>query len=236
LALAYARARNTVGSDFDRAARQQQVIMGIRDRILSKEMLTNLIERAPALYETLSGGVRTNLTLLQVIRLAWLASQIPQENIKQGIIGPDQVAFSTSFDGQDILQPLPEEIRLLLDEIFTTSGPVSPAATETDPQELIAAENAYISILNGTLNPGLASETINYLKSSGITLVESGNAEALYSQTTLIDYTGNPHTVQYLVDLLAISPENVYHRYDVSSSADIVVLLGEDWASSNAMP
>ena len=36
LALAYARARNTIGSDFDRAARQQQVIMGIRDRILSK--------------------------------------------------------------------------------------------------------------------------------------------------------------------------------------------------------
>src|SRR3990170_2481658 len=236
LALAYARARNTIGSDFDRAARQQQVIMGIRDRILSKEMLTTLIERAPALYETLSAGVRTNLTLLQVVRLAWLAPQIPQENIKQGIIGPDQVAFATSFDGQDILQPLPEEIRLLRDEIFTTSGPVSPASTETDPQELIAAENAYISILNGTLNPGLASETTAYLKSSGITQVESGNAEALYSQTTLIDYTGNPHTVQYLVDLLAISPDNVYHRYDVSSQADIVVLLGEDWASSNAMP
>src|SRR3990170_2127927 len=236
LALAYARARNTIGSDFDRAARQQQVIMGIRERILSKEMLTTLIERAPALYKTLSAGVRTNLTLLQVVRLAWLAPQIPQESIKQGIIGPDQVAFATSFDGQEILQPLPEEIRLLRDEIFTTSGPVSPAAMETDPQELIAAENAYISILNGTLNPGLASETTNYLKSSGITQVESGNAEALYSQTTLIDYTGNPHTVQYLVDLLAISPDNVYHRYDVSSQADIVVLLGEDWASSNAMP
>ena len=236
LALAYARARNTLGSDFDRAARQQQVIMGIRDRILSKEMLTTLIERAPALYETLSAGVRTNLTLLQVVRLAWLAPQIPQENIKQGIIGPEQIDFATSFDGQDILQPLPEEIRLLRDEIFTTSGPVSPAATETDPQELIAAENAYISILNGTLDPGLASETTDYLKSSGISQVEPGNAEALYSQTTLIDYTGNPHTVQYLVDLLAISPDNVYHRYDVSSQADIVVLLGEDWASSNAMP
>ena len=35
LALAYARARHTEGSDFDRALRQQQVIMGIRDQILS---------------------------------------------------------------------------------------------------------------------------------------------------------------------------------------------------------
>jgi len=34
-ALAYARNRDTVGNDFDRAQRQQQVIMAIRDRILS---------------------------------------------------------------------------------------------------------------------------------------------------------------------------------------------------------
>jgi anionic cell wall polymer biosynthesis LytR-Cps2A-Psr (LCP) family protein len=148
LALAYARARNTAGSDFDRAARQQQVIMGIRDRILSKEMLTSLIERAPALYATLSDGIRTNLTLLQVVRLAWLGSQIPQENIKQGIIGPDQITFGTSYDGQDILQPVSDAIRLLRDEVFTTSGPVSPATTETDPAGRVVAENAYISILN----------------------------------------------------------------------------------------
>lgn len=236
LALAYARARNTAGSDFDRAARQQQVIMGIRDRILSTEMLTSLIERAPALYKTLSDGIRTNLTLLQVIRLAWLGSQIPQENIKQGIIGPDQVTFATSFDGQDILQPVPDAIRLLRDEVFTTSGPVSPATTETDPQALIADENAYISILNGTSNPGLASETADYLKSSGFSQVESGNADEVYSKTTLIDYTGNPHTIQVLVDLLAISPDNIYHRYDESTEADVVVLLGEDWAQSNTLP
>ncbi len=236
LALAYARARNTAGSDFDRAARQQQVIMGIRDRLLGEEMLTNLIERSPALYKTLSSGIRTNLTLLQVIRLAWLAQQIPQENIKQGIIGPDQVTPTMSIDGQAILQPLPDEIRLLRDEIFTTSGPISPAATESDPQELITAEDAIISILNGTINPGLASETVDYLKSSGFNQVEAGNADELYSHTTLIDYTGNPHTIEYLAELLSISPDNIYHRYDVSTPADVVVLLGEDWATNNTLP
>ena len=45
-ALAYARARNTGGGDFDRAKRQQQVILGIRDRILSFDMLPLLITNA----------------------------------------------------------------------------------------------------------------------------------------------------------------------------------------------
>ena len=238
LALAYARARNTIGSDFDRAERQQQVILGIRDRVLSSDLLPILIKRSPAIYETLSSGIRTNLTLMQTIRLAWLAQQIPEENIKRGVIGPDQVNFAFSFDGQDILQPISEEIRLLVDEIFSASGPAAPVAeaTNADPQALMQAEGASVSILNGTLTPGLAAQTADFLRSDGVTVVSPGNAEQLYSQTSIIDYTGNPHTVQYLVDRLNISPDQIFHRYDEASQADVVLLLGEDWASSNSMP
>jgi hypothetical protein len=28
----------------------------------------------------------------------------------------------------------------------------------------------------------------------------------------------------------------IFHRYDESSQADVAILLGEDWASGNAMP
>jgi hypothetical protein len=38
-----------------------------------------------------------------------------------------------------------------------------------------------------------------------------------------------------IVELLSISPEYVFHRYDVSSQADIVVIAGEDWANDNPM-
>ena len=37
LALAYARARNTPNGDLDRALRQQQVVFGIRDRLLKPD-------------------------------------------------------------------------------------------------------------------------------------------------------------------------------------------------------
>ena len=48
-ALAYARARYTEGGDFDRASRQQQVILAIRERILDFNYLPTLITKAPTL-------------------------------------------------------------------------------------------------------------------------------------------------------------------------------------------
>jgi LCP family protein required for cell wall assembly len=228
LALAYARARSSEGGDFDRAERQQQVIMGIRNRLLDRRALPRLIRRSPFLYSTLASGVHTNLTLFQVIRLAWLARQVPEENIKRGAIGPNQATFSNAEDGQEILVPIPEEILFLRDEIFTTSGPIVPAATETDRAILIDAEDASISILNGTRTPGLAADTAQTLEEAGLTNVHPNNASAVYTQTRLIDYSGNPHTVSYLTELLQIDPSNVYSRYDVSSFYDIVILLGRD--------
>jgi LCP family protein required for cell wall assembly len=236
LALAYARARNTAGSDFDRAARQQQVIMGIRARLMDEGLLTEVIQNAPMLYDLLSEGIHTNLTILQAIRMAWIVQQVPPENIRQGTIGPDQVTQTYSFDGQDILVPISDAIRALRDEIFSTTGAIAPAATETNPLKLIEDEGAQVEVLNGTLQPGLASDTVSYLKENGISVAEPGTAEELYPETTVIDYTGNPHTLDYLTSLIGIAPENVFHRYDVSNQFDIVLLLGDDWANSNPLP
>lgn len=236
LALAYARARNTEGGDFDRGQRQMQVIMGIRNRVLTPDLLPILVSRAPALYQEISAGVHTNLTLDQAFQLVWLMQQIPEENIKQGVIGPKQVNFGTSPDGDQVLKPLPAQIRLLRDEIFTASGPISPAEADASPQELMQAENARTSVLNGSGTAGLASLTADYLKSQGGNIVETGDAPEQYAETTLISYNGNPHTVKYLVDLMKISPNRIYHRYDPASQVDIVLYLGYDWANDNPMP
>ena len=235
LALAYARSRNSSGSDFDRAGRQQQVVMAIRDKILSAEMLPALIKNSPALYQSLSSGISSNLTLIQLVRLAWVAQQIPGENIRKGVIGVDQVDFAYSYDGQDILRPLPDEIRQLRDQIFSLTGPVVPLAPQGDSQTLVDEEYATVLVLNGTYTPGLASQTADYLRTSGLTVTEPGNADEYYEMTTVIDYTGNPHTVAMIVELISISPENVFHRYDVSGQADVVVIAGQDWADDNPM-
>ena len=235
LALAYVRARKTEGGDFDRSQRQQQVIMAIRNRILSADLLPLLIKNSPAIYETMSSGISTNLTLMQLIRIAWIAQQIEDENLRQGMIGGDQTEFGYSYDGQDILRPDPDAIRKLRDEIFTISGPPVPLAPLADQQELVDQEYATVLVLNGTYSPGLASQTMEYLRASGLNTSDPGNANERYLVTTIIDYTGNPYTVEMIVELMSISPENVYHRYDVAGQADIVVIAGEDWANDNPM-
>jgi len=237
LALAYARARKTEGGDFDRAQRQQQVIMAIRNQLLRPGMLPLLISKAPVLYNEIAAGVKTNLNLEQVIKLAWLAQQVPDENIKHGVIAPpDQVLLVKSPDGDDVLKPIKDKIRAMRDEVFFSQDKISPAAASMSPVELVNAEAPRLTVLNGTTTPGLAASTTEYLKSQGISVTETGNADQVYANTTLIDYSGKSYTLKYLVDLMKITTNNIYSRYDPASPVDVVVILGEDWAANNPMP
>lgn len=245
LALAYARARNTAGSDFDRAQRQQQVILAVRERVISFQMLPTLIAKAPVLYYELAQGVRTNLSLQQIVNLAWIAQQFPAGNIRQAVIGPDQVDFSTSADGMSILLPIPEEIFALRDQVFSNEPPTAVApvleitatpAVERSLQELVAAEDARIALYNGTFTIGLAARADAYLQSQGLVVDIVDNAGENFAQTTVIDYTGNPYTVNFLSEVLGIPPSKIYHRYDPGSELDVEVILGEDWAQVNPLP
>jgi LCP family protein required for cell wall assembly len=237
LALAYVRLRKTEGGDFDRSQRQQQVIMGIRKRILEYNMLPMLISKAPTLYNEISSGVHTNLGLDQAIRLAWLAIQIPEENIKKGAIGAGQVAFATSPDGtQQVLKPITEKIRTLRDEIFSDTASASPLANTSDMPRLVKEENARVTVMNGSSVSGLAARTVDYLKSQGINVVETGNASAVSPTTQITFYNGKPYTLKFLVDLMKINKFRIRFASDPAVTADIVITLGDDWAQTNTMP
>ncbi|MCK4977335.1 MAG: LCP family protein [Anaerolineales bacterium] len=236
IALAYARARKTEGGDFDRAQRQQQVIMGIRNQFLRADIVAKIFPNAPVLYQELSSGVHTNLTLDQAIQLGWLAQQIPEEDIKQGVIGPpEQVLLVKSPEGDDVLKPITNKIRALRDEVFFGSEHYSPAAAHRDPIELVKAEAPKLSVLNGTATAGLAASTTEYFQAQGIDVSITGNADQLYTNTRIFDYTGKIYTVRYLTELMNVSTNQFYSRYDPTSEVDVVVILGADWANNNPM-
>jgi LCP family protein required for cell wall assembly len=233
LTLAYVRARKTEGGDFDRADRQQQVILGIRNRILDHELLPSLISKAPALYNELSSGINTNLTLDQSARLAWLASQIPAESIRQGAIGAEHVNFASSPDGsQQVLKPISQNIRLLRDEVFS-GGAIQPAAAGLDDAQSIQQEAARVEVLNGSYISGIAAQTTDYLTSLGVNIAQTGNAEAATPYTQITFYTGKPYTLQYMIDLFAVDALRIRHFYDPTSPVDISITLGDDWANNN---
>jgi LCP family protein required for cell wall assembly len=236
VALAYARARNTINGDFDRAARQQQVIIGIRERVLSFDLLPSLIARAPVLYEEIASGIRSNLTLEQLIKLGLLAQQISPQDIHRGVIGPERVTIGWSPDGQNILKPIPDQIRQLRDEIFVVSGPVHAETSDKTLAELVLEEQARIAVLNGTYTPGLAANTSDMLLEKGFVIQTTDNASQLAETTMVIDYTGNPYTLQYLTELLHINPNRIFHSYDPNSEIDIELTLGDDWAVRGGQP
>ena len=235
--LAYARARYTDGGDFDRSQRQQDVIMAIREQVLSLNMMPTLIAKAPALYNDIASGIRTNLNLQQTLQLAILATKVTGGNIRQGVISPpEQVILGTSPDGLSILIPVHDKIRILRDQIFTTGGPIGPAAVAQDPLALAQAEQARIVVQNGTQDAGLASRTSEYLRSLALNVLGETNADQLYHNTTLVVVTGKPYTVKYLADTMGISSSDIFNRFEPDAGADVIVIVGSNWAASNPMP
>lgn len=129
-ALAYARVRKNAGDDFGRAQRQQQVALAILDRVVGFNMVPTLITKAPVLYQQLSSGLRTNLTLQDMVALGWLAVHVSKDNITSGVISPPKmVGFYTRPDGADVLRPVPDQIRVLRDSIFVDSSALGPDVT-----------------------------------------------------------------------------------------------------------
>jgi LCP family protein required for cell wall assembly len=243
-ALAYARARKTEGGDFDRAERQQQVALAIRDRIIGFDMIPTLVSKAPTLYQQLKTGIKTNLLdpnappdqlvkqLQQVISLGLLAMEIDLGTIQKGVIAPpDMVLLLTLPTGAEVLKPVPDQIRKLRDQIFTSTSAIAPSITEDDPLNAAILEEARIAVLNGAGIEGLAGRTAQYLEGLGLNVVEVGNADRLdYARTLIIDYTGNPYTRQYLMNLSSLTESQILSQRDPNSDIDIALILGGDWS------
>lgn len=229
--LAYARDRDTPGGDFDRARRQQQVIYAIRDKVLSLNMLPTLAASAPKLYRAAANGLRTNLTLDQIIALARTAKGIPSQNITNGIIGPDQLQSITSINGLDVLIPDLNKVRALRDQVLNASGAPVPPAPPIDPAAIAPKEGAQIELINGSGVAGLAAATKDYLVRHGFSAdkISLTDAPILYPSTQVIDFRGMPYTVGYLVDLMHISPSNALSQAALQKGIDVQVILGADW-------
>ncbi len=124
--LAYARTRRGGGGDFARARRQQQVALAILDRVVGFDMIGTLVVKAPILFQQLASGVRTNMSLDEMIALAWLGASIDKADIQQEVISPpSMVGFHTTDRGAQVLRPVPSEIRKLRDELFVDTSLIS---------------------------------------------------------------------------------------------------------------
>jgi polyisoprenyl-teichoic acid--peptidoglycan teichoic acid transferase len=121
LALKYARTRN-IDNDFYRAARQQQVLFAVRDRMLSMG-IPELLRQAPTLYRQVESGVRTDLSLDQLARLAQTAAAIDRENIRSAVLDYEYVNSHLTEGGAQVLILQLDKATPLLHSLFYADAP-----------------------------------------------------------------------------------------------------------------
>jgi len=237
-ALAYARFRKDKEGDIARAKRQQKVIIAIRNKVLSPENFPLMIGKAQTFYEQFSAGIRTNMPFDVAIRLGVLAKDIPVESIKQGAIDYTMVALDNTVLGGEnasVMKPLPDKIRELRDQIFTVGGAVNPLANQNDLPGLMRADGARVRVLNGSFTAGLDTTTVNFLVNQGVPVTEIGPTEAT-NATMIVVYSPKLYTLKYLQAVFGVtSSAQILFKPDPTSTVDVEVRLGNDWANNNTM-
>jgi LCP family protein required for cell wall assembly len=240
LALAYARERHTEGGDVDRARRTQQVIMAIRDKVMDPAMFPEWVASAPGYYAQLQDGIHTNMSLDDAVRLAVLVQQIPAAEIRQAQIGYSELILTSVNVGDvsaSVFQPIPDQIRLVRDDIFG-SGALSPMAACGDATQCMQSEAARVIFVNGTGTAGMASTTATFFQGQGMNVVAYGNP-ADYpdeyianfpNQSVIIIHSGKPYVISYLMGVMGLGSPQLVFDFDPGAPADIVVGLGYDWS------
>ncbi|HEY8800701.1 MAG TPA: LCP family protein, partial [Candidatus Limnocylindrales bacterium] len=129
-ALAYARIRKSTGeSDFTRAARQQEVLVALRDRAVGAGILFSL----PQLLSAVGGAIRTDLPADRLPELAALAEQIDGSSTTKVVLGGPMIKSGGSSPYGSIFLPVPARIAAMARVVFGPPGqsPVWPVPSRT---------------------------------------------------------------------------------------------------------
>ena len=217
-ALIYARSRHT-SSDFDRAQRQQRVILSIRDQADPRTVLDNLTQ----LLTDLKTSFRTDIPQDKLDDLIGLSSEVDSSNIRSFVLAPPRFAANATDQRGSIVVPNVSAIR---QAVATAFKKVDPKIQEQ--REAVAGEDGFIWVINGSGKVGQASSIAAYLEYLGLTAsAPTKRPDATVQQTRIRVYNGRESGLLATIALL----ENVFdvkatYLTDPSVTVDIIVTTG----------
>lgn len=129
-ALAYVRTRQGAGdNDFNRARRQQQVLLALRSKLVDPAMLP----RIPALLDVAGDTIRTNFPTERVGAMLELAQEVPDDAIQRFVLGPRTYAEQIPTSETGGIYQLRLKMDVLADLSVRLFGRDSAYATAAGP-------------------------------------------------------------------------------------------------------
>ncbi|MDH4359073.1 MAG: LCP family protein [Candidatus Berkelbacteria bacterium] len=221
-ALKYARSRhsgNGEGSDFARARRQQRLLVAIRDKALTVGVLANP-KKVTDIFSSLSGHVKTNLTVSEIKELIELLKGVDKNAIINKVIDNGQGGLLVS-SSEGFYHLLPRtgnfaETQKVIENIFTDE--VSSSA--------LLLSQIEVEVYNATSTTGLAGEIAKKLEAEGLTVTKIETAEEESDSTIIYDSSGNPTA---LAKITKYFPSAEVERYN--QPGVIKVVIGKDYGN-----
>ena len=157
-ALIYARSRHT-SNDFDRAQRQQRVILSIREQVDPQKVLANLSQ----LLGDLKTSFKTDIPQDKLPALISLSSKIDTTQIRSYVFAPP-IYGSEGTDSRGYrIEPNVTKIRRTVANAFK----IDPKLEQQ--REQIGSENGVVWVVNGSGQVGQATDVAAYLEYLGLT-------------------------------------------------------------------
>ncbi len=208
-ALQFVRSRhgnNGEGSDFARSARQQLLMVAVRDKLLSLQTLGDPRKLAN-LYKSVTSNIQSDLNAWDLIKLAPLAEDFDPNNIERHTLtnGPQGLLTDTHINGSYLLFPIRNDwkpIKALVQHPFLTKEEFKE---EVQPSKAVAK----VEIHNGTFQTGYAGSVSNQLELLGYETMAVGNAGRRDYETTVIYDLTNGEKSQQLTELKRLLDANV---------------------------
>lgn len=222
-ALRYARSRETT-SDFDRSRRQQEVMVAVRDKALSANVLTNP-GKLSGLVEVLGDRVKTDLSISEAQKLAGIVKDIPASSMVSKVIdnGDSNLLYdSIGPGGAYILLPKAgdySDIQDFANQLFSGGASV--------------AEGAQIDIQNASGRSGVAQSESDTLTGYGYKIGSITNAATTSPGTIIYDYSGGqkPHTLAYLKKRYGAEVQT--RTKPAEGGPDFVIVIGTNYATQS---
>lgn len=218
-ALIYARSRHG-SSDFDRASRQQRVLLSLRQQA----DFATLIQRLPDLVQSTSRAVKTDFPIAKLPQLIDLASQIDIGNVRSFVFSPPYYGVEGYPGGIYTLSPNVPRIRAAVAGAFDFDPRVEAR------RQAVAQEGAGVWVLNGTGANGTAAAVAGYLDFRGVAASAPNQAPPpgkVPPDTVIRAYNGAaaklPLTIALLTDVFGVPVVSVT---DPAVKVDVIVTTG----------